>query len=112
MRQHLFVFPLRKSHTKGMMALLFAKEGNDLPRTKAHKADDVPQNQKIINSAAILLKLKPVTTETPSSCPGDLVPELSVFMLSSCLDPGGNHLDYTVKDLTFQIKESRECSSS
>lgn len=106
MRQHLFVSPLRKSHTKGVMALLFAKEGNDLPRAKAHKADDVPQNQKIRISTAVLLKLKPVTTETPSSCPGVLVP------LSSCLDPGGNHLDYTVKDLTFQIKEPRECSSS
>lgn len=63
-----------------MMALLFAKEGNDLPRTKAHKADDMQQSQKIVISAAILLKLKPVTTETPSSCPGVLVPELSVFM--------------------------------
>lgn len=74
MRWHLLVSPLRKSHTKGVMALLFAKEGDDLPRTKALNADDVQQSQNVMISAAILLDLKPVATETPSSCSGVLIP--------------------------------------
>lgn len=64
------------------MALLFAKEGNDLPRTKAHKADNVHQNQKIMISAAILLKLKPVTLRHLPAVLESLSPN---YQFSCCL---------------------------